>query len=389
MRPLFLAIVLAASAAAQQASITSITGNVTDANGASVPQATVKAVADSTQETYSGTTNTSGLYVFPSVRIGTYTVTASAPGFDSVMRKGVLVEVNQVVRADFQLSIGQLSEHVTVSAAPPPIATDEASLGEVLNQHAVADLPLNGRDVLRLATITPGVIPGMKSRTGATAAGGEDFIGAGTREVQNSISLDGVSISSNLITTTTLRPSVDAVEEFQIQTGTYSAQYGTMIGVHLNVISKSGSNGVHGAGWEFVRNNFFDARDFFASPTAPQPPYHANQFGAEVGGPVFIPKLYNGRNRTFFLVEYEGVRQSNLQSTLTPVFPTAYRPAISRPSRRPSRIRCMAAVRCRTTSFLPANCRRKLSVAFSSSVAGVGLTPSRVDGLVFSMLESL
>jgi hypothetical protein len=310
---------------AQQASITSITGNVTDANGAAIPNASVKAVADSTQTTYSGTTNAAGAYVFPSVRIDTYTVTASAAGFDLVTRTGVLVEVNQVVRADFELTVGRVSEHVTVTAATPPIATDEASLGEVLNQHAVADLPLNGRDVLRLAAITPGVLPGMKSRTAATASGGEDFIGAGGREVQNSISLDGVSIVSNLVTTTTLRPSVDAVEEFQIQTGTYSAQYGTMIGVHLNVISKTGSNNLHGSGWEFVRNNFFDARDFFASPTAAQPPYHLNQFGASLGGPVWIPKLYNGRNRTFFFAEYEGVRQSNLASALTPVFPTVFR----------------------------------------------------------------
>jgi hypothetical protein len=230
MRSLIVVLAITTGAFAQQASITSITGNVTDSHGAVIPNAIVKAVADSTQTTYTGATNAAGAYVFPSVRIDTYTVTASAAGFDSVTRKNVLVEVNQVVRADFALTVGQLSEHVTVSAAAPPIATDEASLGEVLNQHAVVDLPLNGRDVLRLAAITPGVLPGMKSRTGSTAAGGEDFIGAGAREVQNSMSLDGVNISSNLIMTTTLRPSVDAVEEFSIQTGTYSAQYGTMIG---------------------------------------------------------------------------------------------------------------------------------------------------------------
>jgi hypothetical protein len=227
---------------AQQASITSIIGNVTDSDGAAIPAGVVKAVNDNTQETYSGTTNAAGLYSFGFVRIGTYTISVTATGFDSVTRTGVVVQVNQVVRADFSLSVGQVSEHVTVSGAVAPIATDDASISEVLSSRSVAELPLNNRDVLRLAAITPGVLPGMKSRTAATAAGGEDFIGAGAREVQNSVSLDGVSIVSNLIMTTTLRPSVDAVEEMQIQTGTYTAQYGTMVGVHLNVISKSGTN---------------------------------------------------------------------------------------------------------------------------------------------------
>ncbi|HLJ14260.1 MAG TPA: TonB-dependent receptor [Bryobacteraceae bacterium] len=325
MRLLFICCAWSVCAFAQQASITSLIGRVADGSGDPIPNASVKAVEVGTQMTYTGTTNEAGLYSFDLVRIGTYTITASAPGFGTVVHKSVVVEVNQVVRTNFELPVGQVSEHVTVSATPPPIATDDANLSEVLSEKTVSDLPLNGRDVLRMAALTPGVITGMKSRTGAAASGGEDFIGAGAREVQNSISLDGVSIVSNLITTTTLRPSVDATQEFQIQTGTYSAQYGTMIGVHLNVITKSGTNDLHGTGWEFVRNNFFDARDFFAPPAAKQPPYHQNQFGGELGGPVLIPKLYDGRNRTFFLVEYEGVRQSQIQSSLAAMFPVAYR----------------------------------------------------------------
>jgi len=176
--------------------------------------------------------------------------------------------------------VGQLSEQIVVVGTPPPIATDEASLSEVLNEQAVANLPINGRDVLRMASLTPGVLPGMKSRTGATAAGGEDFIGPGARAAQNSISLDGVSVVSNLINLTSLRPSTDAVEEFQVQTGTYSAQYGTMMGVHLNVITKSGTNDLHGAGWEFLRNDKLDARDFFLPSTSAKPPLRQNQISA-------------------------------------------------------------------------------------------------------------
>jgi hypothetical protein len=183
------------------------------------------------------------------------------------------------------------------------------------------------------------VLTGMKSRTGANTSGGQDFIGAGAREVQNSISLDGVSIVSNLISTTTLRPPVDTVSEFQVQTGTYSAQYGTWLGVHLNVISKNGTNELHGAAWEFLRNNVLDARDFFTAPGIPQPPFRQNQFGAVLDGPVLIPKLYNGRNRTFFMVNYDGQRQTQSRAGLAAVFPTAFRSgnlsAISTPIRNP------------------------------------------------------
>ena len=256
-----------------------------------------------------------------------------------MVRKGVLVQVNQVVRINLDLEVGQATEKVTVSAAPAPIATDEASISEVLSQKTVSDLPLNGRDVLRAAALTPGVITGLKSRTGMNTSGGQDFTGAGAREVQNSISLDGVSITSNLVSTTTLRPSVDAVSEFQIQTGTYSAQYGTWLGVHLNVITKNGTNELHGSAWEFLRNNVLDARDFFASPSISQPPFHQNQFGGELDGPVFIPKLYNGRNKTFFMADYEGQRQTQSQSSLTAVFPAAFRSgnlsAVTAPIRNP------------------------------------------------------
>jgi hypothetical protein len=339
MRILLASITFGVCGFAQQASITSIVGRITDPNGAAITNASVKAVEDGTQQTYSGATNVEGLYSFQFVRSGTYTITAAAPGFATLVRKGVLVQVNQVVRGDFQLTVGQLTERITVSAEPPPIATDEASIAEVLDRKTLADIPLNGRDLLRAAALTPGVLPGMKSRTGATTAGGQDFIGAGAREVQNSISLDGVSIVSNLISTTTLRPSVDAVSEFQIQTGTYSAQYGTWLGVHLNVISKTGTNEFHGAAWEFLRNQVLDARNFFAAPTAPKPPFRQNQFGGQLDGPLIIPKLYNGRNKTFFLVSYEGQRQAQSQSSLAAVLPAAFRSgnlsAISTPIRNP------------------------------------------------------
>jgi hypothetical protein len=330
---------LAVCCFAQQASLTSLVGRVTDPSGAAVAGAAVTAVEQGTQQTYSGTTDIEGLYLFQFVRSGKYTITANAPGFATLVRPGVLVQVNQVVRTNFELAVGQSAEKITVAAVSPPIATDEPSIAEVLDQKTIAEVPLNGRDVLRAAALTPGVLTGMKSRTGATTAGGQDFIGAGAREVQNSISLDGVSIVSNLISTTTLRPSVDTIAEFQVQTGTYSAQYGTWLGVHLNAITKNGTNELHGGAWEFLRNNVLDARDFFASPAIPKPPFRQNQFGGQLGGPVVIPKLYNGRNKTFFMVGYEGQRQKQSQSSLAAVLPAAFRggdlSAITTPIRNP------------------------------------------------------
>lgn len=339
MRTLLVLAVLSVCCFGQQASLTSMVGRVTDPSGGAITGVSVKAVEDGTGQTYSGVTNVEGSYSFPFVRSGTYTITATSPGFVTLVRSGLLVQVNQVVRADLELAVGQLTEKVTVSGAAAPIATEEPSIAEVLDQKTIAEVPLNGRDVLRAAALTPGVITGMKSRTGSNTSGGQDFIGAGAREVQNSISLDGVSIVSNLVSTTTLRPSVDTVSEFQIQTGTYSAQYGTWLGVHLNVISKNGTNELHGAAWEFLRNSTLDARNFFAPPTISKPPFRQNQFGGRLDGPFIIPKVYNGRNRTFFMVNYEGQRQTQSQSALAAVFPAAFRngdlSAIATPIRNP------------------------------------------------------
>ncbi len=316
------ALCLALNASAQLASTTSLVGTVVDPTGAPVVGATVTARNEGTQETYTTTTNGDGYYEIQFVKTGTYTVTAKQAGFDVLGKSGILVATNQIARTDFTLKVGQVSESVVVSADVAPIATDDPTLSETINTKATADLPLNGRDPLRLAITTPGVIPGLKSPSG-NPGGGEGFIGAGTREIQNSISLDGVSIMNNLITTATFRPSVDAVQEFQIQTGTYPAQYGGYMGVQMNVITKSGTNDLHGSVFEFLRNNQLDARNYFENPNSPRAPLRQNQFGFSLGGPVVIPKLYNGRNKTFFFADYEGLRLSqgipSISTVLTPL----------------------------------------------------------------------
>ena len=292
---------------AQLANTTSLLGAVSDSGGAAMAGVLVTAKDGATGQTYNATTSAEGYYNIQFVKVGTYTVTASRDGFSTQVKNGVAVDLNHTVRADLVLAIGQVNQQIEVTASTPPLSTDEPSIKETLGQRAVADLPLNGRDVLQLAVTTPGVLPGQKGSNGVPP--GEDFIGAGTREIQNSISLDGISIMNNLSSQTPYHPSVDAIQEFEVQTGTYSAQYGAYLGTHLNLLTKSGTNSVHGAVYEFFRNDALDARNYFESPADPKVPLRQNQFGFVLSGPVYIPKLYDGRNKTFFMANYEGLRQ--------------------------------------------------------------------------------
>ncbi len=314
---------LATSAFAQIATTTALVGTVTDPASAVVKGASVTAVQNGTGDTYSATTNEQGYYNIQFIRIGDYTITVKQAGFQSAAVKNIHVDLNQIVRNDVVLKIGDVTQTINVEGTAAAIKTDDASVSETISVRHVSELPLNGRDPLKLAAITSGTLTGLKASNGVPP--GQDFIGAGTREITNSVSLDGVSIVNNLITTTPTRPSVDAVQEVQVQTGTYGAQYGSYMGVHIDVVTKSGTNDLHGSLVEFVRNDKFDARPFFLSPTAKKTPLRQNQFGIEVDGPVYIPKLYNGKNKTFFMGSYEGLRQirqgSGLASVMTaPMF---------------------------------------------------------------------
>jgi len=315
-----LTIFLAIHASAQTASTTSLVGTVTDPGGSVVSGAKVTAVNTNTQDTYNTTTNDQGFYRIEFVRVGRYRITIEQSGFQRFEKTDVVVETNRVIRNDAMLTVGSVSESVTVKAAASVIRTDDASISEIISTREISDLPLNGRDPMRLAITTPGVIPGLKATDGVPP--GQGFIGAGTREIQNSMSLDGISIMNNLITTTPTRPMVESVQEVEVQTGTYSAQYGAYMGVHINMVTKSGTNSLHGNLVEFVRNDAFDARPYFLNPASRKTVLRQNQFGFELDGPVFIPKLYNGRDKTFFMGSYEGLRQrregTSISSIMTP-----------------------------------------------------------------------
>jgi hypothetical protein len=319
---------LTASLYAQLATTTSLVGTVSDTSGKSIPNAKVTAVETGTQDTHTTVTAEQGYYAIEFVRVGTYNITVECPGFQKVTKTGVLVQINQTVRTDVTLPVGAISQSVTVEAATTAIKTDDAAVSENISTRAVSELPLNGRDAMQLAVTTPGVLLGPKSSTTSTPPG-DDFVGAGTREISNSLSLDGISIMNNLITNTPTRPMIETVQEVEVQTGTYSAQYGAYMGVHINMITKSGTNQFHGSAVEFLRNQVLDARSFFtlptpANPTAAKPPLRQNQFGVEFDGPVFIPKIYNGRDKTFFMASYEGFRLVQQSTSLGTQMPAAF-----------------------------------------------------------------
>ena len=305
---------------AQLANTTSLVGSVTDSAGAAMPDVSITAVNTATQDTYKTSTNAEGNYTIPFVKLGSYRIEASHAGFQTLTKTGLTVNQNQTVRTDFTLQIGQVTQNIEVTSTTPPITTDDAVVREVVAQQSISDTPLNGRNPLQLATLSAGILPGQKPTNGVPP--GEDYIAAGTREIQNSVSLDGIAIMNNLITTVPYHPSPDAITEMTATSGTYGAQYGAYLGAQINVITKTGTNGLHGALWEFFRNDKLDARPFFTASSAKKPPIRQNQFGFELDGPVYIPKLYDGRNKTFFMADYEGLRLVKNVSSVDTV-PTA------------------------------------------------------------------
>jgi Carboxypeptidase regulatory-like domain len=305
---------------AQVANNTSLVGTVLDSSGSVVAGAKVSAVEESTKVAYPGTTNAQGFYSIKFIAPGTYDITVDQSGFSKLTQTGIIVPIDQAIRTDFTLKVGAESDSVTVSASTPPIPTDDATLGETFDTKAVQDLPLIGHNALEIAATASNVTIGPTSGYNGVPPG-EDFIGAGQREIQSSMTLDGVSIMNNLITLAPARPSSDMISEVQMQSGNYPAQYGSYLGLHVNLVSKSGTNDLHGAVYDYIQNTALNAHQFFDAPGSPKLIQHYNQYGFDLGGPVYFPKLYNGRNKTFFFASYEKLNQisqsTGIASTLT------------------------------------------------------------------------
>ena len=295
-------VLLSTGAWAQLASQTGLVGTVRDSGGGVIPGASVTAVNVETKDTYETVTNEAGQYNIPNVRTGRYSITIALEGFKTYQATGIDVAGNQVVRRDAVLEVGALAETVTVEAAAAVLATDRAAVSQTLDTRAVSELPVAGRNIWNLAATTPGV------QSGSTSDIGFSFRGAGQRNIQNNMTMDGISSTSNLLAMTSMRPIQDAVEEVQVQTGSTSAEYGSYLGVHVNVVTKSGTNQFHGSGYEYYQSDALNERGYFENRALPKNPLRRDQYGMVFDGPVVFPG-YDGHNRTFFMGAYEGIDQ--------------------------------------------------------------------------------
>jgi hypothetical protein len=303
-------------AAYGQQSTGTIAGSVSDQQGALIPGATVEVRNTATNAVFTASTNESGDYVAPALPVGEYEISAQAEGFKRAVRSGVTLQVNQVAQIGFTLEIGAVAEVVEVVGEAPLVSASDATLGEVIERKRVADLPLNGRNALALTLLNAGVV----SNAGPTNSGfGDRGIQLssisinGSPNSMNAQMLDGTNNTLSYVGEVGVPPAVDAVEEFKVQSGTMSAEFGFTAGGTVNLVTRSGTNQIHGTAYEFLRNNAFDARNTFASERLP---LRYNQFGISVGGPLI-------KNRTFGFFNWEEyrLRRSNPRISSVPIAP--------------------------------------------------------------------
>lgn len=296
-----------------------VIGRVSDATGAVVPATSITITNIATNLSRTAQTNTDGYYTVPLLPPGEYTISVEQRGFKPITRSGITLEVDQRAEFDFILEIGTMSEKILVTADALQLNTVEASQGQVIENRRIVDMPLNGRDYTQLALLSAGTV---QSASGSRYGG---FSSGGQRVTQNNFMLDGIDNNPNELAgaqrrSEMVQPSIDAIQEFKVQTNSYAAEYGRAMGSVVNVTLKSGTNDLHGSAFEFLRNEKLDAKNFFDPPTKAKPPFKRNQYGLSLGGPVFIPKLFDGRNRVFFFGDFETgkVRESSTTTSTIP-----------------------------------------------------------------------
>jgi len=323
------AMFLPSPAYSQQSSAT-INGTVQDSSGAVIEGATITLTNLDTAVSKTSVSNAAGNYVFIDVQPAAYSLKISKAGFGTQTQQPVRLNVNQTATLNFTLTVGSTQQSITVEAAAVAIESSTAELGTVINEQAVKDLPLNGRNFTQLLTLTPGASPiSVAQNSGGGGGFAGNAVGSfsfpalnGQRNRSNMFLMDGVVDLGSFIGNYNVQPIVDTVQEFKVQTHNDLAEFGQAPGGIVNVATKSGTNSYHVSVWEFLRNQELDANSFFSNTFgAPRNALRQNQFGVAGGGPVWIPKLYNGKNRTFFYGGYEGYRQS-VASQSTGLAPT-------------------------------------------------------------------
>ena len=302
-----------AAAAIAQVDTGSVSGAVRDPSGAVIEAAAVRIIHTGTATAFSTLTSQNGFYSAPGLRPGEYQVSASAPGFQTEIKRGIVLRVQDRLAIDFALQPSQVTSEVTVQAEAPVLESQTSSLGHVVEGRTIQDLPLNGRNFTQLAVLGAGTSP---SRRGPER---DTFVSNGARPIQNSYLLDGVENKNKIVgfdssSAQVIQPVIDGIQEFKVQTNTFSAEFGQSAGAVVNVTLKSGTNNLHGSAFEFLRNSALDAKPYF-QPTAVRPQFIQNMFGATLGGPI-------RKDRTFAFFSWQSQREVNAAPQIATV-PTA------------------------------------------------------------------
>ena len=295
-------------------------GTVTDSSGSAVPNAHVSLVNEATNvKQQEKLTDSRGAYLFTLLPPGSYRMTVQMPGFQASVRSGMVLQVQQQADVDVVLNVGDVSTSVLVAGEAPRLDAVSATLGRVVENRSLQSMPLASRSILDLANLAPGVV-------GAPAGTGSNFVSNGVRNSTTDLLVDGTTVAVHEqgggATDLKFRPTVESVQEFKVQTNSLSAEYGFTGGTVINAVTRSGTNQLHGSAFDYLRNSALNANSFFSNRAGRSiVPSRQNQFGAAIGGPVYIPKVYDGRNKTFFFFHHEGTKVSS-QSTSTQTLPT-------------------------------------------------------------------
>src|SRR5687768_15978594 len=321
-------------------STATVQGTVTDSKGDLIPNATVTVRNRSTSFERTTKTDTDGNYQLAALPVGVYTIEVKIEGFKTQVADNVTVEVARTIVQNFQLDVGAITEQVLVSSDVPVIETATTSVGTVINQRTVQEIPLNGRHLVDLGLLIPGSVTPLQNGFLTTQLRGQGsfaFNTAGAREDTVNFMINGVNLNDMVQNQITFQPSINTVQEFKVDNSTFSAEDGRNSGAIVNIATRSGANDYHGEFFEFLRNEVLDARNFF---DARKPPFKRNQFGMNIGGPLHLPSFgeggspfsYNGTNRTFFFFSYEGLRQRQGLTLNSNVLTPAQRAAVTNPT---------------------------------------------------------
>lgn len=381
--PLAIALLLSSASISNAQRITaSLGGIVRDSSAAVIPNARVSIANTGTQVTTKSQTNGEGRFEVSNLPPGPYSVTVDASGFKRLVRSGLVLNVDQTAQLEIVLEVGSATETVQVNSAEPLLETQSSDIGQVIGNRSIENLPLNQRNPFSLVLLVPGVTGSVNS-----SFTGLQFNVNGARAGNTDVLLDGVPSAPPLdnVAVLSIFPSVDATQEFKVQTSNFSSQFGNAAGGIINIVYKSGTNDLHGSVYDYLRNSYLDANNYFANKYGFKlPSFKRNQFGFSLGGPVYLPKLYNGRNKTFFFVDYEGLRQDTA-STLTATVPTLA-------ERQGDFSALTTSTGAPITIYDPATTQKSVSASGATTYtrtafAGNKIDPSRFDAVAANILK--